>query len=132
MGSMRATLDIVKGSDRFTYDDDTHVYTLNGSPIPSNTRILEAGGITNYDDVPKDRLEYAKNRGKAVHKAAELHLNGMLDRYTLHQDVAPYLEGFVRFEKLSGFKSLMTETPIYSKVWRFGTKIGRASCRERV
>ena len=113
--------EVTRGQDRFTYDDDAHVYTLNGAVLPSNTRILEAGGITSYDDVPQERLEYAKNRGKAVHRAVQLYLEGTLDRSALHPDISPYLMGFERFLELTRFEANIVERPIYSKQWRFAT-----------
>lgn len=69
------TVDLITGIDDFkeqvVYDDEWHTYKLNGKIIPSVTQLLDDG---NYDDVDKDVLKYAQDKGKIVHKEIETYL----------------------------------------------------------
>ena len=71
------------------FDPDTHIYLVDGQEVPSVTSILEPLHRS-YGKVNPAVLEYAANRGKAVHEACEL-----ID-YGLEPEVYPEIEGYVR------------------------------------
>ena len=69
------TIDILTGVDEFTpqvtYNDEWHVYKLNGKIIPSVTQLLDTG---EYINVPEDFLEYSRQKGTLIHKEIEEYL----------------------------------------------------------
>lgn len=68
---------------------DTHEYIVDGQSVPSVTEIL-APLHKSYKAVNPSVLEYAANRGKAVHEALELYdLGGELE-------ATPETEGYIR------------------------------------
>ena len=70
------------------FDEATHLYLVNGEEVPSVTEIL-APLHRSYSKVNPSVLEYAKNRGKAVHEALEL-----LD-YDADPEISPEIIGYL-------------------------------------
>lgn len=62
-----------------TFDAATHTYQLDGQEIPSVTQVLESVGLIDYSHIPWSTREMALERGRAVHEAIELDLEGDLD-----------------------------------------------------
>lgn len=70
------------------FNEQTHEYTRNGKTYISVTQLLEKYGLsTNYSGIPKQVLQNAANRGKAVHKALELFINGDQSMLGLYEEV---------------------------------------------
>ena len=70
------------------FDDATHTYRLDSDEYISATTLLKKYGITpDYSTVPKDVLEKAANRGKAVHKSIELYLQGQTNLRSMYPEV---------------------------------------------
>jgi hypothetical protein len=89
------------------FDEENHIYIVNGEVKRSVTQILKDAGIINYDGVS----EYYRDRGTAIHKGCELLAQGWLDWDTVHPDYEPYLR---RFEKMiEGFEYVDSEVPVY-------------------
>lgn len=102
------------------FDEAAHKYRVNGVRTPSVTEILKPL----YSDlrfVQKDLLDYASERGKAVHKAVELHVLGGLDYGSLSGDVALYFDQYLDFEAETGFKAVLSEALVASKMGYAGT-----------
>lgn len=59
-----------------TFEPTAHVYRWNGKPVPNVTRVISP--LTNYDRIPREALERAKEQGIAVHRMVELDLRGDL------------------------------------------------------
>ena len=71
------------------FDEATHTYLVDGQEVPSVTEILKPLHRS-YAKVNPSVLEYAANRGKAVHEALELYdLGGGLE-------ASPEIEGYIR------------------------------------
>lgn len=70
------------------FDEATHTYTIEGKKVPSVTEILAPLHRT-YSKVNPSVLEYAANRGKAVHEALEL-----MD-YGEEAEVSPEIAGYI-------------------------------------
>ena len=71
------------------FDEATHTYLVDGQEVPSVTEILKPLHRS-YGKVNASVLEYAANRGKAVHAALELFdLGGELE-------ASPETEGYIR------------------------------------
>lgn len=62
-----------------TFDDALHAYYLDGQRLLSVTQILERTGIVDYSYIPPRTREMALERGRAVHEAIALDLEGDLD-----------------------------------------------------
>ena len=77
------------GVDIF-FDATTHTYLVDGVEVPSVTTILKPLTDRGYGKVNPSVLEYAANRGRAVHEALEVYdLGGELE-------VTPETEGYIR------------------------------------
>lgn len=100
-------------NDSFTFDPEKHEYRLGGVRLPSVTEIIAAVGATS-DKSWMDPF-YAE-RGKAVHTAIQLHLEGDLDEETLDDEVRPRFERWLRWWRKSGMSGGVVEKPMYS--WR--------------
>jgi hypothetical protein len=55
-----------------TFNEEKHLYTWNGEPIPSVSQVIKAVCGSSYDSIPADVLAKAAWRGQAVHLASEL------------------------------------------------------------
>ena len=64
-------------AERFTFDPIEHIYRFDGQRVPSVTQILEP--LIDYSGVPNGVLQYAADRGTAVHLATEFYDDGDLD-----------------------------------------------------
>lgn len=99
------------------FDEVNHIYKLDGRRLPSVTGILSV--LNNFDMIPKDVLERKRLLGTALHKAIELHINDDLDTSTIHQDVTPYFNAYLKFESDTGFKPDFSEARIFSKTFGY-------------
>ena len=66
---------------------------------PRVTNILKAGGLINFDMVPKDILDRACAFGSAVHLATQLDDLGTLDINSVDSSIMGYLESWRKFCK---------------------------------
>ena len=87
----------------FTFDETRHLYTLDGRPLLSVTQILERSGIVDYSFLPPATRNMALARGSAVHLATALDDEGDLDEAALDPILLPYLEGWRKFRRDTGF-----------------------------
>lgn len=81
--------------DGLTFDAPTHVYRMNGRIVPHVTEIIPS----NYSHVPPTVLNYARDRGKAAHRATELFDLHRLDWSSLHDEIVPRLHAWIKFLK---------------------------------
>lgn len=72
------------------FDEATHTYLVDGEEVPSVTTILQPLTSRAYSAVNPSVLEYARNRGTAVHEALEMYDLG------IEPEVYPEIEGFIR------------------------------------
>lgn len=74
------------------FDPESHIYLVNGAEVPSVTEILSPIHRS-YGKVNPSVLEYAANRGKAVHEALEVYdLGGDLEATP---ETAPYIQAYL-------------------------------------
>lgn len=85
-----------------TFDPDAHIYRWNGRTVRSVTQIIKAAGL--IDDTWF--TDFARERGKAVHKAIFLDIMGDLHVDSLHPVVKPYVEGWLEFKAFARIKPL--------------------------
>ena len=72
--------------------EENHIYLLDGIVIPSVSEILSDG---TYDNIPAHILEYAAERGRAVHLAAEMIDKGR--KHNLELEFQPWLIQYLLF-----------------------------------
>jgi hypothetical protein len=73
------------------FNEELHLYTVNGEPKRSVTQVLkDVGIIGDYSDIP----DYYRVRGEHTHKACTLCAQGWLDEDTVSSDVLPLVENF--------------------------------------
>lgn len=96
------------------FDPESHTYRFDGRVVPSVTQILRPVGF-DYSAVPPATLDYAAQRGTAVHSATEFFDDGDLDEDSLDLEILPYVEAWRRFREESGFQVFRSEVRVYSQ-----------------
>lgn len=105
------------------FEASTHTYTVGGERIPSVTQVLDM--LTDLDTIPRAKLKYAAERGDAVHFACELHDQGDLDWSTLDDELVPYVEGWIKFLRQTGFQHDKIEHRMFHPAMRFAGTLDR-------
>jgi hypothetical protein len=103
------------------FNEDGHVYTLDGARLPSVTGILQDEGFIDnrfFDN-------YSRDRGTYVHLATHLDDSGDLDEATVDPFIMPYLEAWRRFKKESGFVVEQSEISLASRAYSYAGTIDR-------
>lgn len=72
------------------FDEQSHTYLVDGEEVPSVTTILQPLTMRGYSSISPSVLEYAANRGRAVHEALEAYDLGA------EPEVYPEIEGYIR------------------------------------
>lgn len=109
----------MKKPDEFLFDQEKHIYRLNGEVIPSVTSLLSEFALYDLSKVPQDRLKYKQGLGIAVHYACDLLDDCRLDESSLHEDLVPYVNAYKKFREVTGFEPRHSELRMYSKKWKF-------------
>ena len=91
------------------YIEATHEYSVRGRVLPSVTRILVALGLLHTVDD-----ESALWRGRAVHEACRMVDQGCLDRRSIDDLIAGYLESWERLYAVKKFRILTIERKVAS------------------
>jgi len=71
-----------------TFNEQEHIYKVEGVTTPSTTQIINP---------PADYDIWYAERGRAIHKACELHMLGQLDTESIDPVINPYYEAFLQF-----------------------------------
>lgn len=99
------------------FQEQGHVYTLDGQQLPSVSDLCEPLRLHTYRDVPKWQLEAAAERGTAIHAATQaLDLTGTAQIADEH---APYLLAYKQF--LQDYRPSwdLIEQPLYHPEYRY-------------
>ena len=92
---------------------------MNG-PYPRVTQILKDVGLgADFSHIPLARLEYARMRGEALHLAIRYHHEGTLDEASLHPDVKPGLEAYLRFLADTKHEPIASEIELIHPAWLY-------------
>ena len=78
-----------------TFNEGLHEYRYNNIVVPSVTQIISTYMAMDMSFIP----ERYRDRGTAVHKAIELHVNNELDETSVMSELQPYVRGFKLFQK---------------------------------
>lgn len=93
----------------FQFDESTHVYSRAGKIIPGCTRILEHGGLTNYEFVNKSVMDRKSKLGRAVHEATLFYDQSDLNWGSLDDETKARVDGWVDFRQRTGFVPRLRE-----------------------
>jgi hypothetical protein len=108
-------------------DDATGFYAWQedgvGFSAPSVTTILSP--LNDFSKVPPDRLEWARERGQAVHAVTAMYDEGTLDPSSVHPIIQRFLDGWVKFRADTGFVPLWTEAFVRSKKYGYAGRLDR-------
>jgi hypothetical protein len=95
-------------SYRLDFDDELHIYTVNGQAKTSVTQALEGAGIIDYSHIPPATRQMALERGRRVHLATQFDDEGDYEEGSFGE-----LEGFVqawrRFRREMRFDATLIE-----------------------
>lgn len=111
----------------FFFDKNIHQYKIDNKEVFSVTQILTIAGLSDFSDVPEQRLKYARVRGEACHKATELKDKGILDYSTLDERISPYLNAWEEFKTNYNVHIKNIELPLGSIKYQFGGTIDRVA-----
>ena len=105
-----------------TFIEEPHSYKLRGIHIPGMSECLQASNIPDFSRVPHATMEYAQQRGKAVHKGTELLDKGQLDWSTVDPVITGYVLAWEKFCAEYGVCHIEIEQRVYSEIlWCAGT-----------
>jgi RecB family exonuclease len=104
------------------FDAESHVYKVDGVPVPSVTQLL-APVKPDFSMVPPDVLERKRQLGAAVHLACELDDDDELEE--CDPAVQPYVDAWRKFKADTGAEVLMNEQQLYSQRLRFAGTLDR-------
>jgi hypothetical protein len=94
------------------FNDEQHLYFVNGVWRPSVTQILERTGLVDFSGIPRNIRLAALSRGRRVHKAAQFLVEDDLDMDTVAIEEQGYVEACANFLQTSGFVVLGSERRI--------------------
>lgn len=117
-------------STAIEFREATHEYFVGGKPMPSVSEILRP--LVDFSRVPPDALEFARERGTAVHKATELHDLGTLDEDSVDEHVRPYLNAWKKFLEETGFIPRLIEHRVYHGGYGYCGTIDRLGVMTRL
>lgn len=88
------------------FDEEHHVYIVDGIIVPSVTKILKAF-FDDYSNVSQAVLERARERGTALHEAIEHY-----EKTGKESDLVEF-RNYLFLKKHFGFKNISNELPIF-------------------
>ena len=101
------------GTNHLTLDDD-HIYRVDSRTIPGVTSILQDNfGIRTYWS------EWHANKGRAIHHAIHLHVQGKLDWSTVDDRIKGRIEAFQLFMSDTSYEIVKSEMALFSKRYQF-------------
>lgn len=103
--------------DELTFEEEKHIYRLDGKYVPAVSTVMKPLSQALYKDVDEAILNKAAERGTAVHNAIENYvLYGLKD---IAEDYAGYFRAFKNWWKEMQPEALATECKVYHRVLRY-------------
>lgn len=87
-----------KVAARVVFEPATHTYRYGDKILTSVTQALKGAGLIEYDGVAPEALEFARQRGRAVHTATQLLDEGRLDWESLDLRIVGYVAAYEKFK----------------------------------
>lgn len=93
------------------FDEATHTYLVDGQEVPSVTTILKPLSDRGYGKISQSVLQYAANRGRAVHEALEVYdLGGELE---VTPETQGYIQAYLEWSEIYRPKWIGVEQIVY-------------------
>lgn len=99
------------------FDSSAHTYRYEGRWVPNVTLVTDS--LSSYAGVPPDVLKRKAEIGDAVHFATELYDEDDLDFTTLPEEIAGYVNGWVKFRDETGWVTELSEHRVFSKKYQY-------------
>jgi len=96
-----------------SYDPIEHVYRSKSGRLPGATDVIKTEGLINPDWL----TEYARWRGKCVHRGVELLNKNELDWETVDVEIKGYLRSYERFLTVTKFQVVGAEEDCFSQAF---------------
>lgn len=87
------------------FDEITHTYYVDRQVVPSVTQLLNRKFGGRFDNIPKDILRTASERGIQIHKAIECYCGGF-------DDGSAEVRDYKFLERMHHFKAVENEIPV--------------------
>lgn len=118
----------IKKFPQLTFDEESHIYKLNGFVIPSVTTLMKPLSEVHYKGIDDEVLLRAAERGTDVHSSVETYANyGVID---IEPEFEGYLRAAISWMKEYDVKPFASESRLYHKTLRYaGT--ADMGCEER-
>ena len=98
--------------EELQFDEALHRYSYKGLTVPGVTSVIESC-LDSFSGVPAEALEYARQRGTAVHLATALYDLDDLQMDTVDIAILPYLEAWIKFRAETGFAPTHIEEKVF-------------------
>ena len=103
--------------DELQFDDDKHIYKLNGIEIPSVTTIMKPLSNAEYNGISESTLRKAAEKGTAVHSAAEIWAKFKIE--DIEPEYRGYFDAFLEWWNINDPKVVGSEVRLYHKIMRY-------------
>lgn len=99
------------------FDEQNHLYLVNGVVYPSVTQIMEPMSLMLYKNIPGSTLNTAADRGTRTHEQISNYVNyGILEK---DPDNEAYLDAFLDFERMYSPEWVASEYRVYHRIMRY-------------
>jgi len=104
-------------------NEELHEYKVDGQVRVSVTQVLKDLGFINFDNVPADRLETARQRGKAVHACCHFLEEGDLNWSTVAPNIWPYVEAYALMKEETGWIASQRERVLFCPLLNYAGQL---------
>ncbi|MBQ3326539.1 MAG: hypothetical protein IJG86_01975 [Clostridia bacterium] len=106
---------------KIDFNEEKHLYTLNGFRLPSVTQIMEPMSLMLYSSVPDETLQDAADRGTRAHEqVSNIVLYGIEE---WDDDTEPYVKAFLDFQRDYNPSWLASEYRTYHETMQYAGTI---------
>lgn len=102
---------------KFEFDEDLHEYRIDGTPVVSVTQAIERTVGSGFEFLSKEKAEFVKQRGRAIHMSAAFVAEGI--EFDYDERIEGWLAALRRFFAEVRPEVLNVEMPLYSKTYQF-------------
>lgn len=103
------------------FDEEKHIYTLNGYKLPSVTQVMTPMSLMLYSTVPDGTLQEAADRGTRAHEQVSNYVLYGVEEWD--DDTEPYVRAFLDFQRDHNPSWLASEYRTYHKAMRYAGTI---------
>lgn len=108
---------IVPEFKELTFDENGHIYRLNGGIVPSVTTLMKPLTEPYFQSIDQDVLARAADRGTVIHNAVENYAKFEIE--DIDPMYAGYFEGFKTWWDLRKPEPIAMESRVYHKILRY-------------